>query len=125
MIFVPKDIFYELQETQEEFSVRMMVSFLDEFDNIVDKLVDILSERVRRRTGKVLLDLVKNHGFEEDKKTIAITLSRQDLAHLIATNVETLVRTLSDFKEEKIISITGKKISVINLKKLNEVVSLP
>jgi CRP-like cAMP-binding protein len=63
--------------------------------------------------------------LEKDNITIAITLSRQDMAHLVATNVETLVRTLSDFRQEKIVALNGKKISIIDMAKLNRVANLP
>jgi CRP/FNR family transcriptional regulator len=125
LIYIPKDVFYELQDSHPEFSLAMMVSFFNYFDYVVDKLVDIVSNQVRKRIAKILLRLADTHGLEKDNITIAITLSRQDMAHLVATNVETLVRTLSDFRQEKIVALNGKKISIIDMAKLNRVANLP
>ena len=125
LIFIPKKIFYELHEGNPRFSNQLMLSFFTEFDNVIDKLVDILSDQVRKRTAKTLLWLVQTHGLEKDNKTISISLSRNDLAHLVATNTETLVRTLSEFKKEKIISLKGKKILIGDFDLLNRIVHLP
>ncbi len=125
LIFIPKKVIYELIEDYPPFSVSLMVLFFKEFDNVIEKLVDLLSDQVRKRTAKVLLWLIETYGMESDRKTIAITLSRKDLANLAATNTETLVRNLSDFKKEKLVALRGKKISIINFEKLNQIVFLP
>ncbi len=124
LIFVPKRIFNELTESYPKLFVSLMLSFFKEFDDVIDKMVDIVSDQVRKRTAKALLWLAETNGFEEDKKTIGLSLSREDLAHLVASNMETIVRTLSDFKKEKIISMQGKKITINNLEKLHKIVSL-
>jgi len=123
--FLPKEIFNELIGDYPEFSVKLMQSFFIQYDSVIDKMVDILTDQVRKRTAKTLLWLMQTHGLDEDRKTISIVLSRNDLAHLVATNTETLVRTLTDFKNEKIIAVKGKKISITNHEKLSRIVHLP
>ncbi|MBK5284602.1 MAG: Crp/Fnr family transcriptional regulator [Bacteroidia bacterium] len=123
--FIPKKLFYELIEEYPKLSIKLMHTFFTQYDRVIDKMVDILSDQVRKRTAKTLLWLMQTHGLEEDRKTISIVLSRNDLAHLVATNTETLVRTLSDFKSENIISVKGKKISITNHEKLSRIVHLP
>jgi len=106
------------------FSVKLMQEFARQFDTVMDKMVDILSDHVRKRTAKTLLWLMQTHGLDEDNKTIKITLSRQDLAHLVATNTETLVRTLTELRKDKTIELKRKKISVIDMDKLNRIAHL-
>ena len=47
-----------------------------------------------------------------------INLSREDLANFVGTATETLIRLLKDFKEEGIIEVQTRKISIINKEKL-------
>src|SRR5690242_19514850 len=125
LAFIPKKLFHELIERYPQLSVKIMQAFFHQFDSVINKMADILSDHVRKRTAKTLLWLIQTHGLESDHKTINIELSRNDLARLVATNIETLVRTLSDFKSEKIIAVKGKKISIISREKLDRVVDLP
>jgi len=119
--FLPQKYFYDFIENQPLFSVRLMQEFARQFDTVMDKMVDMLSDHVRKRTAKTLIWLMQTYGLEEDEKTIKILLSRQDLAHLVATNTETLVRTLTEFRKEKVIELNRKKIVVSDLEKLNRI----
>jgi CRP-like cAMP-binding protein len=46
------------------------------------------------------------------------SVNRQDLASIVGTAAETVIRTLSDFKEEKIIEIKGSAITILDKTKL-------
>jgi CRP-like cAMP-binding protein len=50
-------------------------------------------------------------------------MTREDLAQVVGTATESLIRTLSDFKEEKLIEINGGKISIINEEKLKNLIN--
>jgi CRP/FNR family transcriptional regulator len=50
-----------------------------------------------------------------------INLSREDMANFVGTATETLIRLLKDFKEEGLIEINTRKISVLNAKKMLQV----
>jgi CRP-like cAMP-binding protein len=47
-----------------------------------------------------------------------MAIAREDLANIVGTATESLIRTLSDFKEEKLIEIKEGKIKIINDEKL-------
>jgi CRP-like cAMP-binding protein len=47
-----------------------------------------------------------------------IEISREDIAQYVGTATESLIRTLSDFKAEKLIDIKSGKIIVNNVEKL-------
>ncbi len=70
---------------------------------------------VRKRTAKTLLNLLGNHPNSFGNK---IGMNRRDLANSIGIAKETLIRTLRDFKQEKLIEITPKNILVIDKKSL-------
>jgi len=79
-----------------------------------DKLVSIAQKSVRERLAATLLMLKETYGMEgENSELIDIALSREDLANIIGTATETVIRLLSEFKNQKIISLEGKKIKVL------------
>ena len=66
--------------------------------------------------GEALTDIVAK--FHLEKGTQAIEISREDLAQYVGTATESLIRTLSDFKSEKLIEINSGKILVKDPEKL-------
>ena len=52
------------------------------------------------------------------EELFTIQISREDLANIAATATESLIRTLSDFKHEKLVNISGSKITILNEEKL-------
>ena len=79
------------------------------------KLVTIAQKSVRERLAATLIMLKETYGMEGDESNlIDIALSREDLANIIGTATETVIRLLSDFKTQKLISLQGKKIKVLN-----------
>ena len=57
---------------------------------------------------------------KETEEKFSIAISREDLANLVGTATETVIRTLSDFKDEKLIEVSGGTITVINPDKLSK-----
>ena len=68
-----------------------------------------------------LIHLLEKFKVEEDNKTV-LNLSRENMAHSVGIATESLIRTLGDFKEEKLIDIQTGKIIIIDENKLR---SLP
>lgn len=61
----------------------------------------LIGERVERRMAHILLKLADRVGRVSDEGTlITISLSRQDLADMSGTTLETAIRTLSRFSSE-------------------------
>ena len=55
----------------------------------------------------------KTYGFEEDEQTIAVQFTREDLANMVGTATESLIRTLSDFKAEGLVALKGSHIQIL------------
>jgi CRP/FNR family transcriptional regulator len=83
------------------------------------KLMTIAQKSVRERLATTLLMLKDNYGVDgRERDLIDIALSREDLANIIGTATETVIRLLSDFKTQNLISLQGKKIKILNVKGL-------
>jgi len=72
---------------------------------------------VRQRTAAALLKAIQ---LKDNKDNIQI--SRDDLARMVGTASESVIRVLSDFKEEGLIEVEGGKIRITSQSKLEKVV---
>lgn len=88
--------------------------------NIVEKeksLLNLAYNSLRKKVAYGLIQLLEKYKGNEDQQT-QINLSRENMAQSIGIATESLIRTLGDFKDEKLIDIQTGKISIINEKKL-------
>ena len=81
-------------------------------------------ERVEWRIARVLLMLSRKAGVKEaDGVSIDLPLTRQDIADMAATTVETTIRVLSNFKKMGLVDTEKGKIILRDRKHLEEMVS--
>ncbi|MBN2025310.1 MAG: Crp/Fnr family transcriptional regulator [Actinobacteria bacterium] len=81
-------------------------------------------ERVEWRIARVLLMLSRKAGIvEADGVSIDLPLTRQDIADMAATTVETTIRVLSNFKKMGLLETEKGKIILLDKKHLEEMVS--
>jgi len=71
-----------------------------------------------------LIFLKDTYGYEEDQQTIKIYLSREDVANLSNMTPSNAIRTLSNFAQEGVISVDGRKIRILDLTKLERISDL-
>jgi len=81
------------------------------------QLINLAYNSVRQRTAEALLKVMN---LKDAKSSIAI--SRDDLAKIVGTASESVIRVLSDFKDEGIIEIESGKIKILHPEKLEKVV---
>ena len=81
-----------------------------------ERLLNLAYSSLRKRVAKALIDIQEKFNTGGQHKPIEI--SREDIAHYVGTATESLIRTLSDFKAEKLIEIKEGKIVISNLDKL-------
>lgn len=119
MCYVPKSDFLEILQKNPAFFRKMAKRVAHELGMMEQKLVTIAQKSVRERLAATLIMLKETYGMEgEESDLIDIALSREDLANIIGTATETVIRLLSDFKTQKLISLQGKKIKVLDHKGL-------
>ncbi|MDF2633926.1 MAG: transcriptional regulator, Crp/Fnr family [Pelosinus sp.] len=89
------------------------------------KIKNLALSDVMSRTAEVLLRLSQERGDQKEGGVIelALDLSRQDLASLVGTTRETVTRTLSSLKKDKIIDFDGNKIRILDIDYLTRLIS--
>ena len=86
-----------------------------------ERTVNLTQKHIRGRLAESLLFLKDTYGVEEDESTLSIYLSREDLANLSNMTTSNAIRTLSNFATEKLITIDGRKIKIIDEEKLKKI----
>ena len=77
-------------------------------------MVNLTQKHIRGRLAESLALLIDNYGYEEDGETLKIYMAREDIANLSNMTTSNAIRTLSAFVTEKIITVDGRRIKVIN-----------
>lgn len=117
IVFIPKHDFLELitrnQSVANQF-IKMLANDIQEKEN---HLMQMAYNSLRKRTADALIMLSKKYKSKE-QENFSIRISRDDLASVVGTATESLIRTLSDFKAEGSIEISGSEIKIIDEKKL-------
>ena len=111
---IPKEVFFELVEKNSTLSMRLMRLLSRELRSAEGRISNMAQKTVRERLAETLLMLAEFCGFEKDGTTIDVSLTREDLANIVGTATETVIRFLSEFKQDKSIDLKGRKIRVIN-----------
>lgn len=122
---ISKNDFLSLLEKSKVLSKKLLVNLSHEFGVLVNGIASFSHKNVRERLSLCLLILKdKYKGTIDTNNLVEINLTREDLANMVGIAVETLVRLLHDFKEEGIIETEGRKIRILDTKKLIKVANL-
>lgn len=117
-----KTLLYMIDQNSK-FSLAMLRIVCAELKDANDFITDIAQKTVRERLAEVLL-LLKDNFDLDDTKTLQISLTREELANMVGTATESVIRLLSEFKHDQLIELHGRKIRIINLPGLIRVANL-
>jgi CRP/FNR family transcriptional regulator len=117
--FVPKEDFLELLKPGGSFYTDILKAVCEENGIMASKMTEMAQRSVRQRAALSLLMLKDTYGIEHEQEgEIEINLTREDLANIIGTATESLIRLLNEFKKENLIETKGRKIRILNSKGL-------
>ncbi|MBR5929950.1 MAG: Crp/Fnr family transcriptional regulator [Prevotella sp.] len=86
-----------------------------------DRIINLTQKHIRGRLAEALIFLKDYYGVADDRCTLNISLSREDLANLSNMTTSNAIRTLSSFASEKLIAIDGRKIKILEEEELLKV----
>lgn len=120
--FIPKDAFLTILEQSAILNARLLKLLSHEFTVFVNNLTLFSQRSVRERFALQLIVLREKYKLAPvSDDPVEINLSREDLANLVGTRKENIVRILSEFKEQGILETKGRKIIVHDVKRLIEI----
>ncbi|MDA3892503.1 MAG: Crp/Fnr family transcriptional regulator [Salinivirgaceae bacterium] len=119
-----KEELMKLIRENSDFAIGLIRSLATDLGFSNRRTVALTQKHIRGRLAESLLFLRDTYGMEDDEATIKIYLSREDIANLSNMTTSNAIRTLSTFASEGVISISGRKIKIVDLKKLERISSL-
>ncbi|WP_339667048.1 Crp/Fnr family transcriptional regulator, partial [Maribacter arcticus] len=115
---IPKADFIKLLYGNPMVSQKFISMISNNLINVQAHLVDMAFATVRQRVAKALLELYEK-GHIKDKPGEGMSIPREDFAGMIGTATETAIRTLSDFKDEGLITTdSGRRIIILDKEEL-------
>jgi CRP-like cAMP-binding protein/CheY-like chemotaxis protein len=115
LYYIPKSDFQQLVSKNVAVSQQFVRLLAGQVEAREHQLLDMAYDSIRRRVASALLRLHEEAASHHDT---AIHLSREDLAALIGTAPESLIRTLSEFRQAGLVELTPKSIRVSEPDKL-------
>ena len=120
LCFVPGETLISLVKTNGNFSMAMMQQTCRELGEANSFITDIAQKTVRERLAEVLLNLMDIFDLDENN-VLKISLTREELANIVGTATESVIRLLSEFKHDKLIDLNGRKITILDIKRLEKI----
>ncbi len=114
---IPKEDFFSLLYNNGSVMKKFVKMLSADILEKEEQLINLAYSSVRKRVANALVTLYEKFSQNKEEK-FSMSISREDLANIVGTATESLIRTLSDFKEEKLVEIKGSNISVVDIEKL-------
>jgi CRP-like cAMP-binding protein len=116
---IQKQDFFSLLHQNREVSGKFIKLLTNNVIDKEDRLLKLAYNSVRKRVAESLLMMYSRYDNDNVSQN-GFPVSREDLSALTGASKETVIRTLSDFKDEKLIEISGKIIRIVNKSKLEK-----
>ncbi len=111
--FIPRDAFLSTLLSNTPFFKRITKALSHELGILQEKLTDSTQKSIRERLAYILLQLSQSFGVEgNESRKIDLVLSREEIAGLVGTATESVIRLLSEFKKDGLIQLEGKRIII-------------
>lgn len=120
LMLIPKDDFLQLI-THDITIAKKFIQIIT--NNILEKEEDLLNfayNSLRKKVAYGLIQLFDKNKVDDESGTTFLDLTRKNMASTIGVATESLIRTLADFKDEKLIDFEEGKVVLLNEKKLRD-----
>jgi len=118
--FIPSEILISFVKSNSDFAYELLKLACEELGEANSFITDIAQKTVRERLAEVLLFLVSDFGLD-NQNILQISLTREELANIVGTATESVIRLLSEFKADKLVELNGRKIRIMNRKGLEKI----
>ncbi|MBS1600743.1 MAG: Crp/Fnr family transcriptional regulator [Bacteroidetes bacterium] len=117
--FISKEDFLMVLQQSEVLSRRLLKTLSHEFAVLANSIAVFAHKSVRERLALQLVVLREKYKKDfQPGMPVEINMSRDDLANLVGTARENVVRELTELKEQEIVETKGRKIIVRDVKTL-------
>lgn len=121
LCFIPGDVILDLARRNPELALQFVKYLAQDLKLAEVKSISIAHKPVRERVAESIIIIKEIYGFEQDNTVIDVSLKRDEIASIAGTSRETVTRLLSEYNEEKILLLEGRKIRILDLPRLHAI----
>ncbi|MEX1192226.1 MAG: response regulator [Brumimicrobium sp.] len=114
---IPKDDFEQLMLSNKDVSINFIKLLAGNISEIENELVSLAYNTVRKRVANALSKLYLKYK-EELADRVEVTVTRDELASIVGTAAESVIRILSEFKADEYIKTKGSLITILDYEAL-------
>ena len=118
---LPLRLVYHLIWENGAFAMLFIRELSDLLGTSLKRTISMTQKHIRGRLAEILLAVREKYGVLDDGRTLAIYLSRGDMAEMANMTTSNAIRTLSAFAQEGIVAIEGRRIQFIDLERLQRI----
>jgi len=122
IIRIPRDSFVNLVHSNRDVTAQFIKLLSNNIKGKEERLLQLAYSSVRQRVADALLMLQEKYAVEGDEN-FSMSISRDDLANIVGTATESLIRTLSELKSDGVVTIKGSRIQILQAHKLERIAS--
>lgn len=115
--FIPEKFFLKVLEFHPKLAFDILRRISVTLGESAQTITFLAQKTVRERLAEVLLLLEKKLGTDKEG-FINISLTREEMANLIGTATESAIRLISEFKNDDLIEVDGRRIKILAHEKL-------
>ncbi len=119
MCFIPKEAIVSTLHKNPDFTYEVLRHMAHDLREADDVIVNMSQKTVKERIAEALLYMMNNFG-EDKEGYLALVLSREDIANVVGTATESCIRILSEFKKQGLIKTSGKRMAILEARKLQD-----
>ncbi len=119
--FIPKEAIVSTLHKNPDFTYEVLRHMAHDLREADDVIVNMSQKSVKQRIAEALLYMRNNFGEDSDGY-LALVLSREDIANVVGTATESCIRILSEFRKKGFIKTSGKRMAILESRKLQDLV---
>ncbi len=121
--YIPKSSFFKVIEDNPKFSLNMLKLSCHELGEAGKMITSLAQKNVKERLAEILLILSTTFG-EDEEGYIDINLTREEIANMVGTATESVIRLISELRKEGYIRSKGKRIALEDRRSLRQIAAV-
>ncbi|HSA61889.1 MAG TPA: Crp/Fnr family transcriptional regulator [Nitrospiraceae bacterium] len=119
-----KKAYFEMLRRSPEAALEVIKYLGNRLNEAQEKTKILATDRADQRLASLLVDLAARSGFQDSQGIkLTVRLTRQDMANMVGTTTETVIRIMSRFKRDQLVAGTANRLVIRNLDKLKALAS--
>jgi CRP/FNR family transcriptional regulator len=121
---VRKNAYFDMLRRSPDAALEVIKYLGTRLHEAQEKAKVLALDRADQRLAALLVDLALRNGCSDGQGIkLGIRLTRQDMANMVGTTTETVIRIMSRFKRQQLVSGTANRLVIRNLPKLRALAS--